>query len=79
MLQSCFLLCSAHSLECLKQLHLQYVGLFRLDKLFKMNFFLSSQPIFTMSAQQKQLQNMTAEEFAKFTKKYFGDDVSTAK
>uniref|UniRef100_A0A8D3DGT2 Piezo-type mechanosensitive ion channel component n=1 Tax=Scophthalmus maximus TaxID=52904 RepID=A0A8D3DGT2_SCOMX len=29
------------------------------------------QPIFTMSAQQKQLQNMTAEEFAKFTKKYF--------
>ncbi|XP_039998805.1 piezo-type mechanosensitive ion channel component 2 isoform X2 [Xiphias gladius] len=32
------------------------------------------QPIFTMSAQQKQLQNVTAAEFEKFTKRYFGDD-----
>uniref|UniRef100_A0A3Q3LMQ3 Piezo type mechanosensitive ion channel component 2 n=1 Tax=Mastacembelus armatus TaxID=205130 RepID=A0A3Q3LMQ3_9TELE len=32
------------------------------------------QPIFTMSAQQKQLQNVTAAEFQKFINKYFGDD-----
>ncbi|XP_047198071.1 piezo-type mechanosensitive ion channel component 2 [Hippoglossus stenolepis] len=32
------------------------------------------QPIFTMSAQQKQLQNVTLVEFTKFTKNYTNDD-----
>uniref|UniRef100_A0A4W6FQJ1 Piezo type mechanosensitive ion channel component 2 n=1 Tax=Lates calcarifer TaxID=8187 RepID=A0A4W6FQJ1_LATCA len=32
------------------------------------------QPIFTMSAQQKQLQAVTREEFETFTKKYLGND-----
>ncbi|XP_044075319.1 piezo-type mechanosensitive ion channel component 2 isoform X3 [Siniperca chuatsi] len=32
------------------------------------------QPIFTMSAQQKQLQNVTPEEFGKFMKRYIGKD-----
>ncbi|GAA6236079.1 piezo-type mechanosensitive ion channel component 2 isoform X2 [Lates japonicus] len=32
------------------------------------------QPIFTMSAQQKQLQAVTQEEFETFTKKYLGND-----
>uniref|UniRef100_A0A3B4TZT6 Piezo type mechanosensitive ion channel component 2 n=1 Tax=Seriola dumerili TaxID=41447 RepID=A0A3B4TZT6_SERDU len=34
------------------------------------------QPIFTMSAQQKQLQNVTPAEFEKFTKIYFDNDVT---
>lgn len=38
--------------------------------------FSSSQPIFTMSAQQKQLQNVTKVEFEAFMKRYFNNDVS---
>ncbi|KAG7220906.1 hypothetical protein INR49_017756, partial [Caranx melampygus] len=36
------------------------------------------QPIFTMSAQQKQLQNVTAVEYEKFRKTYYDDDLIIA-
>lgn len=40
-------------------------------------YILLSQPIFTMSAQQNQLQNVTTPEYELFMKKYGQDDVST--
>lgn len=42
----------------------------------KKNVYPSSQPIFTMSAQQNQLQNVTAAEFEVFLNKYKKDAVS---
>lgn len=40
-------------------------------------YILLSQPIFTMSAQQNQLQNVTTPEYELFMNKYGQDDVST--
>lgn len=53
------------------------MSVFSLNKTFtdfQKNVF--SQPIFTMSAQQKQLQKVSAAEFKAFVEKYLRDDVS---